>query len=145
MPKMKAQARALIERRMGHFLNTPSWGRQLHMYGKISLGAPTRTSRGALVTDLGVNKSQACAAMEPIERFCGNRVQGFSSTDAAALSLSLSLSLSRGAPTSLDPIPIQFRSNSYCSVFVKHGACCSSGKILGSLYCCISSFLVYRL
>jgi hypothetical protein len=92
MPKMKAQARALIERRMGHFLNTPSWGRQLHMYGKISLGAPTRTSRGALVTDLGLNKSQACAAMEPIERFCGNRVQGFSSTDAAALSLSLSLS-----------------------------------------------------
>jgi hypothetical protein len=26
MPKMKAQARALIARRMGHFGNAPSWG-----------------------------------------------------------------------------------------------------------------------
>jgi len=44
--------------------------------------------------------------MEPIERFCGNRVQGFSSTVAA---LSLSISLSLGCPYELrsnsDPIP----------------------------------------
>jgi hypothetical protein len=31
MPKIKAQARALIAHRMGHFGNAPSWGRHLHM------------------------------------------------------------------------------------------------------------------
>jgi hypothetical protein len=49
--------------------------------------------------------------MEPIERFCDDRVQGFSSAAAA-----LSLSLSRGAPYELrsnsDPIPsVLFWSN----------------------------------
>jgi hypothetical protein len=52
--------------------------------------------------------------MEPIERFCGNRVQGFSSAaDAAAcVCVCVCVSLSRAAPTSSDPIPnVLFWSN----------------------------------